>query len=235
MRKSFDKLKEHSKLQTVRCEQLSSASDGTRKQLKELLATSKEVSADIDDLQSQMNGMSRKIEAQVEKMEQNTVWILLRRNAKKTKLWSVKIIKASIEAEHVRIKTEYMSRLQKSRTNDATIQANDNELKDLIAALNQQKDALAKANHRRTELENVATQTANQMRLVAKDIESLRTARRQCESDHQELQKLELEKSSLRKEIDFYTKTARKVVSKTDQMVGLARTLFFLSFFLSFA
>lgn len=73
VRKSFDKLKEHSKLQTVRCEQLSSASDGTRKQLKELLATSKEVSADIDDLQSQMNGMSRKIEAQVEKMEQNTV------------------------------------------------------------------------------------------------------------------------------------------------------------------
>lgn len=84
VRKSFDKLKEYSELQILRSEQLAPAIDGTRKQLKELLATSKEVSADIKDLQSQMNGMGRKIEAQAKKTEQNAVWILLRRNAKKT-------------------------------------------------------------------------------------------------------------------------------------------------------
>lgn len=136
---------------------------------------------------------------------------------------------AFIEAEHVRLDNDYMQRLQKCRTDDATIQANDNELKSLVAALNQQKETLAKVNQQRTDSENVSIRTAKQMRLVEKNIESLRSERRRCESDHQKLQQMELEKSSLRKEIDFYTKTARKMVSKTDRMVGFALALF--SFF----
>lgn len=109
--------------------------------------------------------------------------------------------------------------MNQSRANDTTIQANEKELMSLKAAIDKQKNEHTVANQRRTELENGVKSAENQLRMATKDIDSLRADRKQCAIDQQKLQKLESEVSSLRKDIGFYAKTARKPAPKLDQKV----------------
>lgn len=111
-------------------------------------------------------------------------------------------------------------RLKQSRENDAIIQANEKELQSILAALDQRKGELAETNQRGTKLQCDVKQMGNKLRLVTKEVDSLRRDRKQCALDQQAVQKLELEKSSLRKEIAFYSKTARKSAPMPDQTVS---------------
>lgn len=114
--------------------------------------------------------------------------------------------------------------LQQSRANDANIHTNGNEFASLSRQRNQLKEKVSKAEQRRAELENAAEQSSKQIREILKIIDSLRIDCRQYGDDQQKVQKLQLEKTVLRKEIEFVTKTTRNPASKQEQTVGLPFT-----------
>lgn len=130
------------------------------------------------------------------------------------------LCQALLEAERDSLKDDIESKLKQLRVNDATIQANEEDLAQLMAILDQKKDEFAKTDSRREELEDNIEQMEKQMRSMALNIDSLRVARNQFAIEQQACQKLELEKSSLRKEIDYWSKTARGKAAKSDQLVS---------------
>lgn len=134
-------------------------------------------------------------------------------------VYSPQYSQAFIEAEHTRLKSDHAMKLKQSRENDAIILANEKELQSMKAALDQCKKELAETNQRGNALQNNTKQLENQLRSVTKHCDSLLYDRKQCGLDQQEVQKMELEKSSLRKEIEFCSKTARNSAPKPDQTV----------------
>lgn len=76
VREMFSQLKIHSQVQMVRAKQLSTENECSAEQSKHFLATSKELSAEIRALESQLNEMVTKTAVQAEQTLQNSVWIL---------------------------------------------------------------------------------------------------------------------------------------------------------------
>lgn len=118
-----------------------------------------------------------------------------------------------------RLRNERTALLNQSRSNDSPIAANAKHLESSEMALNEQQNALEQIYQRRTDLQHDIELANTRRESIVQSIDDLQAVANQSAIVKENLHLLELEKTSLRKELDFQVKIARKPSSTPEQAV----------------